>query len=106
MKPILEFCPNVINIEFYEFSVLSNEDKNFLPKLEHIISEFKISSHNIEGIVILVNKYSKSLKTFNFFIYNTTEEVLKTCTERISRFEKLNGIETPYRFPRNGRTNR
>ena len=56
IKTILEFCPNLKKIKFFELSVIFTEDKKFLPKLEHIISGFAIDSECMDKIKILSNK--------------------------------------------------
>ena len=92
IKPILDLCPNLKNIGFSGISVLFS-DNIFLPKLEHIISEFEIDSERIDNLKILSDKNRLTLKTLNIELYNLTPEELKTCIEYISRFENLTELK-------------
>ena len=44
IQSYLEFCPNLKNIFALDFSVITSEDKEFLPKLERIESIIRINS--------------------------------------------------------------
>ena len=91
MKEIIKFCPNVKSIIDCRFSILCDEDKEFLPKLERIESIYVNNGlkKNINKLKILSDKYSKTMKTFDVTVDKLTSEELKTCFECIARFENL-----------------
>ena len=93
-EQILILCPNVKKVLIPEFNILFNEDKEFLPKLEHIFINFQITSQNVNEMKILSDKYSQTMKTLNVMLEDlemTREEVIK-CFEYISRFENLRDL--------------
>ena len=88
-QQILKLCPNVKKVP--EFDILFNEEKEYLPKLEHIFTSFEISFRNVNEVKILSDKYSKTLKILNISLNDfrmTIEEVNKSI-EYISPFENL-----------------
>ena len=86
IKDYLKFCPNLKKIHFDETSILLNEDKEFLPKLENIQSIFEINSSNVNEMKSLVDKYSQKVKYLWIFIYELTAKELKTCVDCICGF--------------------
>ena len=86
-KNLLEFCANVRKAYISDLSVPLSQDKEFLPKLEHILS--KIGNNQLK---ILSDKYSQTMKTLNIQLCYETEEELKTCIECIARFENLQSL--------------
>ena len=89
IRTIFEFCPNLKIFYSDDISVLFNEDKEFLPKLEQIREYFKIIPQYVNKMYILSDKYSQTIKRFDVRFGNLTEEELKTCFECIARFENL-----------------
>ena len=63
------FCPNLKKIWIPNISVLITDDKEFLPKLEHIVTNFPIISKNVPKMKIFTDKYSRTLKTINLPYY-------------------------------------
>ena len=93
---ILILCPNVKKIRIGNTSLLPNEKKEFLPKLEIIESNISISSKNLSELKILSDKYSQTIKTLNVMLYDLSAKELKTCIECISRFENLKKLKLIY----------
>ena len=93
IKQILKLCPNVKKVRVLEFSLLFNEDKEFLPKLEHIFSKFLISSEYVNKMKILSDKYSQTMKTLRVWLRYMSAEELKTCIDCISRFQNLRQLK-------------
>ena len=100
IKYYLKYCVNLKTVSILEESLLYNERKEFLPKLEKLETTFLIPSILLNGqfgslnqTIILNNKYSQSMKSLNAFLYSLTDKELKTCIECISRFENLNELK-------------
>ena len=96
-----EFCPNLKKVSVMDFSVISSEDKEFMPKLERIESFVRIRPMIIDDITIdyvnkmkiLSDKYSKTMKSLDIRLSDLTEEELKTCIKCIARFENLKELK-------------
>ena len=97
IKNLLKFCPNLKIFYSNNISVLLNEDKEFLPKLEQISNYFEIIPEYVNKMQILVNKYSKTIKRFDVRFSNISSEELKTCIDCISRFENLKSLALDFR---------
>ena len=93
IKPIFELCPNLKIFYSDDTSVLFNEDKEFLPKLEQIREYFKIIPEYVNKLYILSDKYSQTMKRFDVRFGNLTEEELKKCFECISGFKNLRQLK-------------
>ena len=94
ISKILNFCPNLKTINVIQSSLLISENKNFLPKLEHIIKmTVNFSSGEMNRMKILIDKYSQTLKKLDIDLALNTEEELKTCIECIARFENLKQLK-------------
>ena len=98
IKHLLEFCPNLKIFYSNDISVLFNEDKEFLPKLEQIRKYFKIIPEYVNKMFILSDKYSQTIKRFDVSFRNLTDEELKTCFDCISRFENLRELKLDLSF--------
>ena len=101
IKHSLEFCPNLKIFYSTDLSVLFNEDKEFLPKLEEIRETFEIYPQYVNEMQILVNKYSKTIKRFDVTLRYLSAEELKKCIDCISRFEKLRHLKLNFYSYRN-----
>ena len=100
IKHSLKFCPNLKIFFSRNLSVLFDEDKEFLPKLEQFGENFEIIAEYVNKMQILVNKYSKTMKRLNVEFGKLTEEELKKCIECISRFQNLRQLELKfYSYP-------
>ena len=90
---IITFCPNLKKVFIPNFLFLLTENKEFLPKLEKIISIIEIFPDNrinrVKQMKILSDKYRQTMKTLNVGLTGLTAEELKTCIECIARFENL-----------------
>ena len=95
-EEILRLCPNVKKIHIEDMSVLSNDNKEFLPKLERIESNILISSENLNEMKILSVKYSQTIKSLDITLYELSAEELKTCIECIARFENLRELKLTF----------
>ena len=85
-----KYCPNLKKIFVSKDSVLYNDDKEFLPKLEIINRSFVIMyNEDVFGLKILSNKYSQTMKTLDVWLAEHNKENMKTCIDCISRFENL-----------------
>ena len=95
IKQFLKFCPNITEVFVPKFSLLLNENREYLPKLKHIFIECKysIESEKVNKIKILSDKNSQTLNTFYVEFESLTEEELKTCIECICRLEKLKRLK-------------
>ena len=93
IKEYLKLCPNIKKVYVNTISILLNDDKEFLPKLEIIQNRFEINSLNIKQIEILSDKYSQTMKILNIIISYLTAEELKTSIECIARFENLKELK-------------
>ena len=93
IKNIITFCPNLKKVFIQDFLFLLTEDKEFLPKLEEILSIIEIFPENrinrLKQMKILSDKYSQTIKTLRVELFDLTYEELKTCIEYISQFENL-----------------
>ena len=101
IKHSLEFCPNLKILYSRDLSVLFDEDKEFLPKLEEFGENFTIDSENVNKMQILVNKYTKTIKRLDVRLMFLTEEELKKCFECISQFENLRQLKLGFDYYRN-----
>ena len=64
----LKLCPNLKNVYVNDISIIYNEDKSFLPKLERIESDLDIDPTDAEKMKILCHKYIfKQTKHLNNF---------------------------------------
>ena len=99
IKNILEMCSNVKTISFsYLNSNILNEEKEILPKLEHIKTNILINNTRHRKISkYFVDKYSKTMKTLNVILVFMTTEELKTCFECIARFENLKELKLEFK---------
>ena len=93
IKQILEFCPNIKRLSIPCNSVLLTEDKQFLPKLEHILMNFYVYPRHVNKMKILSDKYRQTIKTLKIELCYLTEEELKTCIDCIARFENLTELK-------------
>ena len=99
IEEILKFCPNVKKLKISYKSILFKENEEFLPKLQEIGFRnecIEISSEEVNKMEILINKYSKTLKTLKVILCYLTEKELKTCIECISRFENLKELKLKF----------
>ena len=87
---IVKMCPNLKKIYLYDFTVLLTEE--FLPNLEHIVSNICIVPKDLKPFKLLCDKYCKTMKTLDILFCDLTEEELKTCIECIARFENLQSL--------------
>ena len=92
----LRFCPNLKKVWISDFDVLNTDndskDKEFLPKLEHIIHNCRIHSEDVNKLKTFADKYSQTMKTMNLWFGDMTAEELKTCIDCISRFDNLKSL--------------
>ena len=88
MKELANLCPNVKKITVHNTSVIYNTDKDYLPKLQYIVTTF---SGDFTPKDILFDKYSKTLKCLNatFNYHYSREEMLLKSINCISEFENL-----------------
>ena len=96
IKTIFEFCPNLKIFFSNDKSVLFNEDKEFLPKLEQIRETFEIIREYVNKMHILSDKYSQTMKRLNLKLDEMTAKELKTCIECIARFENLKELKLDF----------
>ena len=92
-EQVLKLCPNLKKIIIDNPLVLYNTDKDYLPKIQHIVTRF--INDNIQ-MKILSDKYSKTLKSFNaWFMYGSRERVIRgvNC---ISEFENLKELKLEF----------
>ena len=94
IKEFLRFCPNLKKVEIRSISVLLDIDNEFLPKLESIkiLKSWKNSEKDVNGMKILSDKYSQTMKTLEVMFEDLTAEQLKTCSDGISRFDNLQSL--------------
>ena len=92
IKDYLRYCPNLKKILISEYSIICEEDEQYLPKLVRI-GILEISSNYLKNLDIFSNKYRKTMKTLNIGINNMNAKELKTCIEYISRFENLKELK-------------
>ena len=85
----LENCTNLKFVYNIENSILFNENKEFLPKLERISYNLIIYPEMITKMKIITDKYSQTMKTLNVVLYCRTTEELKLCIDSISQFKNL-----------------
>ena len=77
------------NMEMY---FLLEKDENYLPKLQNIRIYLSTKFINLKNMNILVDKYSRKVKSIILlFEYLPTEELMK-CVECISRWENLKSL--------------
>ena len=102
IKQILEFCPNVKNINilniFKDIKTYFYNDINILPKLVDFKSPLKISSQDLELFKRLSDNYRQTMKTLDLSLDYMTEEELKTCIECIARFENLKELKLSFHY--------
>ena len=96
----LRHCTNLKILILPESSLIWNEDKEFLPKLEEFrsprIYNYLEQLKNVNRLKIFSDKYSQTLKRLDIALYNLTEEELKTCIECIARFENLKELKLKF----------
>ena len=93
LEQILRLCPNLNKVRLPGNSQFP-DDKEFLPKIQHIINEKGPNTDiNINNMVLLSSKYSQTMKTMDIFIVNVIAEELKTGIECIARFENLKELK-------------
>ena len=92
----LKYCPNLKNLNVNDDSWISNNDKDFLPKLQRIESRIALKDKESHLMKSLTDKYSQTMKTLNVDFSFVSEEVLKTCIGYISRFENLTQLRLEF----------
>ena len=96
IKNYLKLCPNLKNIHVNKTSILLDDDKEFLPKLESYQDQFGFNSSNEKQMKILSDKYSRRLKYLRIWIKEFSYKELKTCIECIARFENLKQLKLSF----------
>ena len=77
-EEILKLCPKCQEKFILKICLfLSNDNKEFLPKLERIESNILISSENLNEMKILSVKYSQTIKSLDITLYELSAEELK-----------------------------
>ena len=86
-------CTNLKVIILSDSSLICNEDKEFLPKLEEIRipNIYRDFNHlgKVNKMKILSDNKSQTMKTLDIPLRYLTAEELKTCIECIARFENF-----------------
>ena len=96
IKNYLKLCPNLKKIYVNNTSILLDEDKEFVPKLEYYQNRFGFNTSNDKHMMILSDKYSQRLKCLRIWIKELTSKQLKTCIKCIARFENLNELKLSF----------
>ena len=92
IQDFLKFCPDLKKINLKDISVLFEEDKGFLPRLECISSELTINSGNDFKMKILSDKYCQTMKKVIISLEDLSAEEVKTCVDSICRFKNLKSL--------------
>ena len=92
-KKFLNFCPNLKKVYISDTSVLLDEDKEFLPKLEQIPNIMWIRSMDVNNMKIFGDKYSKTMKRLKIWFLDQTYDEVKTCLMCITKLEELRELE-------------
>ena len=92
-KQFLNFCPNIKKVYVCDNSVLLDQDKEFLPKLEQIPNIIWIRSMDVNNMKIFGDKYSKTMKTLKVWFLDQTYDEVKTCLMCITKLEELRELE-------------
>ena len=98
IKKYLKLCLNLKIFKANNHSLVFNEDKEFLPKLEYFEKinsgyNYYICANEINQLKIFLNKYYRTMKRLNVWFGSITKEEVKTCTQCISRFENLRQLK-------------
>ena len=96
----LRLCPNVKLVN--SSPIIINEDKEFLPNLQHIVSSKWCQIKSTKDIKVLSDKYCQTSKTLEFNIaFDVMEEKLKTFGQNF-RFNDLRKVCLAFQWPYSG----
>ena len=93
IKEYLKMCPNIRKIHVINSSILLDDDKQFLPKLENYQHQWELIESNDKDMKILSDKYIQTMKCLRISFNELTAKELKTCFDCISRFENLRQLK-------------
>ena len=86
-------CPNLKKVKLKNVLDYLKENKDFLPKSQYFeeynFSSLTINSENVNKLKILLDKYSKTMKTLDVMLFELIAEEWKTSIDCIYRFENL-----------------
>ena len=92
IEKIVKKCENLKKIYLQDYSVMLSGVEEFLPDLEHIVSNICIIPKDLKPFKSLCDMYCRTMKTLDVLFCDLTEEELKTCIECIARFENLQSL--------------
>ena len=101
IEPYLRICSNLKSVQISR--IIINEDKEFLPNLQHIVSSFWFEIKSAKEMKILSDKYRQRLKTLELKIGfdDINDKEVKTFGQNF-RFNDLRKLSLGLNFSDNG----